>query len=415
MDFMRRVVITGLGAISPLGNNVADSWAKARAGESGIGHIQNIPLEGLNMNLAGEVRDFHPEQWLDRKLIRRTDPAQQYALVAAREALEDSGLQVTDENAYDIGVVIGSGIGCIQTTSDTLNAYNAKGQRGVSPTMVPAILADQIASIISMEYNLRGANYTLITACSSGTNAIGDGGDLIRMGRANAMVVGGSEACIVPTVLSGYDNMKALSHYDGDPAHASRPFDKERDGFVPGEGAAILILEELEHARARGAHIYAELTGYGHTSDAFHVTAPREDGAAAAEAMRRAMREANLTPDDIDYINAHGTATSLNDKGETQAIKSALGDAAYGVAISSTKSMTGHMQGAAGAFEALMCILAIRDQFAPPTINYKTPDPECDLDYVPNVGRAMNVRHTLNNSFGFGGHNAVVAISRYED
>jgi 3-oxoacyl-[acyl-carrier-protein] synthase II len=356
-----------------------------------------------------------PAELLDKKTARRTDRAQQYALAAAKEALLQSGLPVTDDNAYDIGVIIGSGIGSIQTTSKALNLFNEKGQRGVVPTMVPALLSDQIASAISMEYNLRGANYTVITACASGTNAIGDAGDMIRMGRATAMVAGGAEACIIPTVLSGYDNMKALSHYDGDPAKSSRPFDLNRDGFVPGEGAAILVLEELEHAKARGATIYAELTGYGHTSDAFHVTAPREDGAAAAEAMRRAMKEANLQATDISYINAHGTATSLNDSGETQAIKAALGDHAYNVPTSSTKSMTGHMQGAAGAFEAVMCIMAIQDNIMPPTINYETPDPACDLDYIPNTAREGDVRHTLSNSFGFGGHNAVVALSRYED
>jgi len=409
-----RVVITGLGTVSPLGNTVAESWENAKNGVSGIDFIKQLDTSELQPKIAGEVRDLDLASVIDRKTLRRLDPSQSFAFVAAKEALEDAQLEVTEENAYDIGVIIGSGIGCIQNTVSTLEKFQAKGQRGVSPTMVPSLLSDQIASQISMVHGLRGPNYTIITACSSGTNAIGDSFDMIRLGRTKVMLAGGSEACIVPTVLSGYDNMKALSHNFADPTKASRPFDRERDGFVPGEGAGILVLEELEHALARGATIYAEVKGYGHTSDAFHVTAPRADGAAAAEAMTRALAEANLSGADLDYINAHGTATSLNDKGETQAIKVSLGDDAYNVAISSTKSMTGHMQGAAGAFEAIMCVKAIQDQFAPPTINLYNADPECDLDYIPNEGRAMEITHTMSNSFGFGGHNAVVVISKYE-
>lgn len=408
-----RVVVTGMGAIGPIGNTVAEVWESASHGRSGIDFITQFDTSVVVTHIAGEVTDFDPAAYLDRKTAKRTDRSQQFALIAAAQALRDSGLEITDDNAYDIGAVFGTGIGGIRNTIDTVNRFASRGHRGVSPTLVPSMLSDQIASQVSMDFNLRGPNYSIISACSSGNNAIGDAADMIRLGRAKAILAGGSEACINEVVLAGFNNIKALTHAEDDPTRASRPFDLHREGFVPGEGAGVLVLEELEHARARGATIYAEFTGYGHTSDAYHVTAPSDDGVPAAKAMQKALSEAGLAPEDIDYINAHGTGTTLNDKSETLAIKRAFGEAAYNVPISSTKSMTGHMMGAASAFEAIIAIMAMQHHFAPPTINLDTPDPECDLDYVPNVGRAVEINHVMNNSFGFGGHNAVTIFSRY--
>ena len=409
----KRVVITGMGLVCPVGSTVAESWDNIRAGKSGIDWISLFDADLVENRVAGEVKGLDLIEKFGRREARRMDRAQMLALVAAEEALNDAGIVVDESNQYDVGVVVGSGIGGIVTVVQALKGFEAKGHRGVSPVIVPALLHDGISSRVSMHFGLKGPNYNITAACATSNNSLGDAADLIRMGRAKMMVAGGSEACIMPMVISGFNNMKVLTHTEDIPERASRPFDATRDGFVAAEGAALLILEDLEHALERGVPIYAELTGYGHTSDAFHVTAPNPDGVDAAEAMRRALNEARLAPGDIDYINAHGTGTQLNDKSETLAIKLALGEEAYQVPISSTKSMTGHILGATAATEAIFAIKAIADNFIPPTINLDNPDPECDLDYTPNAGAARQLDHVLSNSFGFGGHNTAVVISRY--
>ncbi|MCA9913015.1 MAG: beta-ketoacyl-ACP synthase II [Anaerolineae bacterium] len=412
----KRIVVTGMGLVSPVGNTVAEAWQNIRNGVSGIDWIKVIVTDHISTKIGGEVKNFDADEIFGKRIASRTDRAQHFALVAAREAMQDSGLEVTDENRYDIACIVGTGIGSIRTVVEMVNGFAAKGERGVRPTLAATLLSDQIASQISIEFGLRGANYTPISACATGNNAIGDAADLIRLGRVKVALAGGSEACLADVVLSGLGNMKTLGHVgdDGDPKTVSRPFDVDRTGFVAGEGASILVLEDLEHALARGAKIYAEITGYGHTSDAYHVTAPLEDGASAAKAMQIAIADAGLSAEDIDYINAHGTGTRLNDKSETAAIKAALGEVAYNIPISSTKSMTGHMLGAAGAAEAIFGIMAVRDNFVPPTINLDHPDPDCDLDYIPKVGREKEVKHVLSNAFGFGGHNAVLVVSEFE-
>ena len=410
----KRVVITGMGLVSPVGNNVEDSWANIRAGRSGIDWISLFDAELVENRVAGEVKDLDLQGIFGRREMRRMDRAQMLALVAAREALDDAGIEISVDNQYDVGVVVGSGIGGIVTVVQALQGFQARGHKGVSPVIVPALLHDGISSRVSMHFGLKGPNYNITAACATSNNSLGDAADLIRMGRAKVMVAGGSEACIMPMVISGFNNMKVLTNTEDVPEKASRPFDASRDGFVAAEGAALMILEDLEHARSRGADIYAEFTGYGHTSDAFHVTAPNPDGVDAAEAMRRALREAGIAANEISYINAHGTATQLNDKSETLAIKQALGEEAYNIPISSTKSMTGHILGATAAAEAIFSVKALLDNFIPPTINLDTPDPECDLDYTPNIGVSKPMRHVLSNSFGFGGHNTAVVISRYE-
>ena len=410
----KRVVITGMGLVCPVGNNVADSWAKIRAGVSGIDWIRLFDADLVENRFAGEVKDLDLVARVGRRQMRRMDRAQMLALVAAEEALEDAGIVITDDNKYDVGAVVGSGIGGIVTVVQALQGFESKGHRGVSPVIVPALLHDGISSRVSMHFGLKGPNYNITAACATSNNSLGDAADLIRMGRANVMVAGGSEACIMPMVISGFNNMKVLTTTEDIPTKAARPFDATRDGFVAAEGAALLILEDLEHALARGATIHAELTGYGHTSDAFHVTAPNPDGVDAAEAMRRALKEAGISAEQISYINAHGTGTQLNDKSETLAIKHALGDVAYEIPISSTKSMTGHILGATAAAEAIFSIKALHDSFIPPTLNLENPDPECDLDYTPLVGKQAPLQHVLSNSFGFGGHNTAVVLSRYD-
>lgn len=409
----KRIVITGMGLVCPVGNNVDDSWANIRAGNSGIDWISLFDPDLVANRVAGEVKDLDLAGKFGRREMRRMDRAQMLALVAAEEALNDAGIVINEDNQYDVGVVVGSGIGGIVTVVQALQGFEAKGHRGVSPVIVPALLHDGISSRVSMHFGLKGPNYNITAACATSNNSLGDAADLIRMGRAKVMVAGGSEACIMPMVISGFNNMKVLTNTEDVPEKAARPFDVTRDGFVAAEGAALLILEDLDHALARGVRIYAELTGYGHTSDAFHVTAPNPDGVDAAEAMRRAMREAGIGAKDISYINAHGTGTQLNDKSETLAIKQALGEDAYAIPISSTKSMTGHILGATAAAEAIFSVMALRDNFIPPTINLDSPDPECDLDYTPNLGVAQPLEHVLSNSFGFGGHNTAVVISRY--
>ncbi len=411
----KRVVVTGLGVISPLGNTVADTWANALAGKSGIDCLTGINDMDNNVRVAGIVKDFDAVARFGAREARRLDKASQFGMAAAEQALLDSGLKITEENMYEVGCVIGTCVGGIESMVDATIDFEERGQRGVSPLAIPRILVDSPSGRVSMTHNLRGPNFAIVSACATGNNCIGEAADMIRLGRAKAILAGSSEATLIPMVLAGFDNMKALAHYTGgDPTVISRPFDLNRGGFVAGEGAAILMLEDLDFALERGAHIYAEITGYGHTSDAYHITAPREDGVSAAEAMRRALKDADLKPEAIDYVNAHGTSTQLNDKSETTAMKLALGDHAYKIPISSTKSMTGHMLGAAGAIEALFSILAIRDNQIPPTINLDTPDPDCDLDYTPNVSRKHTVKHAMSNSFGFGGHNTVLVVSQYE-
>ncbi len=409
-----RVVVTGLGVISPLGNTVAETWANALAGKSGIDCLTGINDMDGNVRVAGIVKDFDAVARFGAREARRLDKTTQFGMQAAEQALLDSGLKITEDNMYDVGCLIGTCVGGIESMVDATVDFEQRGQRGVSPLAIPRILVDSPSGRISMANNLRGPNFAIVSACATGNNCIGEAADMIRLGRAKAMLTGSSEATLIPMVLAGFDNMKALAHYQsGDPTVISRPFDLNRSGFVAGEGAAVMMLEDLDFALERGAHIYAEITGYGHTSDAYHITAPREDGMAAAEAMKRALKDAGLKAEQIGYVNAHGTSTQLNDKSETTAIKLALGEHAYNIPLSSTKSMTGHMLGAAGAIEALFAILAIRDNQIPPTINLDTPDPDCDLDYTPNVSRQHAVSHAMSNSFGFGGHNTVLIVSEY--
>ena len=410
----KRIVITGMGIVCPTGNNVDEAWTNTAAGVNGIDFISRYDRALTQNQLAGEVKDFDPAQLFGRKDARRMDRVAQFALEASRQAIEDSGLEVTADNRYDIGCVIGSGVGGINSFVEAQQGIDARGHRGIKPLAIPKILSDSCSGTVSMVYNLRGPNHCIVTACASGNNSIGEAMHIIRRGDAKAMVAGASEAAIVPLCVAGFNNMTALSRND-DPATASRPFDLNRDGFVPGEGAGILVLEELDHALARGARIYAELVGYGHTSDAHHITAPMETGEGAAKAVEFALRDADLEAADIDYINAHGTSTPLNDTAETNALKRALGEAAYQIPVSSTKSMTGHLLGGGAAIEAVFSIMAIRENFVPPTIHLEESDPSCDLSYVPNRGIQHEVRHVMSNAFGFGGHNAVVIFGEYQD
>lgn len=409
----RRVVVTGMGILCPTGNTIEEAWQNAAAGKTGIRTIQRFDTSHLENHFGGEVKNFDPEVTLGKREARRTDRVTQMALYAAAQAVEDAGLEVTDENRYDIACVVGSGIGGISSIFESIRAYLEKGPKFVSPLMVPMMLPDAPSSKISMQYGLRGPNFAISTACATGNNCIGEATEIIRRGQASMALAGSSEAGLVDIAIASFNNMTAISRRNDAPEKASRPFDVNRDGFVVAEGAAILVLEELEHALARGAHIYAEIAGYGHTSDAYHVTAPLETGEGAAEAILRALADAELEPSDIDYINAHGTSTPLNDKSETVALKVALGEQAYEIPISSTKSVTGHLMGAAGSVEAVFSIKAMNEGFIPPTVNLENQDPECDLNYTPNVGVAKNIERVMSNSFGFGGHNAVLIFSKY--
>jgi len=402
-----------MGILCPTGNTVEEAWQNAAAGKTGIRTIQRFDTSHLENHFGGEVKNFDPEEFLGRREARRTDRVTQLALYAAKQAVEDAKLEVTDENRYDIACVIGSGIGGISSVFESVKAYLEKGPKFVSPLMVPMMLPDAPSSKVSMAYGLRGPNFAISTACASGNNCIGEATEIIRRGQATMALAGSSEAGLVDIAIASFNNMTAISRRNDEPERASRPFDAERDGFVVAEGAAILILEELEHAKARGVHIYAEIQGYGHTSDAYHVTAPLETGEGAARAIQYALKDAGLNGSDIDYINAHGTSTPLNDKSETLALKVALGEVAYEVPISSTKSVTGHLMGAAGSVEAVFSIMAMKNGFIPPTVNLENPDPECDLNYTPNVGVAKNIDYVMSNSFGFGGHNAVLIFSKY--
>ncbi|HVO70787.1 MAG TPA: beta-ketoacyl-ACP synthase II [Aggregatilineaceae bacterium] len=411
---LRRVVVTGLGMICPVGNSPDEAWQNAANGVSGAQHIQEFEDLGLKVTFACPVKNFDPSSFMSKRDLRRTDPITQVALHASNQAFADSGLEVTDDNRYDIGVLIGSGIGGFQSLYEGIKKYMEEGHTTVSPLLLPMMLPDSPSGKIAIDFGLRGPNMAVSTACATGNNSIGEAYEIIRRGAATAMLTGSTEAALISLTIACLSNMGAISRRNDDPQGASRPFAADRDGFVVGEGAGMLVLEELEHARERGAHIYCEVTGYGNTCDAFHVTAPMENGEGAQEAMRRALRSAGLHPEDIGYINAHGTSTPLNDASETRAIKAAFGKHAYNVPISSTKSVTGHLMGAAGSVEAVFSIKALCAQFIPPTINLHTPDPECDLNYTPNVGVPAEIRHVMSNSFGFGGHNAVLILSQYE-
>jgi len=409
----RRVVVTGLGAVTPIGNDVQTMWESLLAGKSGIDFVTQVNKDEFPAKVAAEVKDFDPTLYVDKKDARKMDPFTQFAVAASKMALQDAKLEVSEDIAHRVGVWIGSGIGGMQTYEDQFRKFMEKGPKRVSPFFVPMMIPDMAAGQVSIQTGAKGINSCSVTACASGANSIGDAFKAVKRGDVDYIIAGGAEAPITNMSYAGFSAMKALS-FNADPKSASRPFDKNRDGFVMGEGSGILILETLETALERGAHIYAEIVGYGATGDAYHITAPAEHGEGAARAMQHALRDAGLKPEDVDYINAHGTSTDLNDKYETEAIKTIFGDHAYKLAVSSTKSMTGHLLGAAGGVEAVISVKAIADGVVPPTINYETPDPECDLDYVPNEARKQNVNVVVSNSLGFGGHNVALIFKKYE-
>ena len=406
----RRVVVTGLGIVSPVGLGLDTSWANVLAGRSGIGPITRFDASAFPVRIAGEVRDFDVTKWLSAKEARRYDTFVHYGLVASMEAIRDAGLEGWNGDKERAGVCIGSGIGGLPMIEDTHAAFVAGGLRKVSPFFVPGTIINMISGLLSIHYGYKGPNLATVTACSTANHSIGEAGRLIEYGDADVMVAGGAEATVSPLGIGGFIAARALSHRNDDPATASRPWDRDRDGFVLGEGAGIVVLEELEHARSRGARIYCELTGYGMSADAHHITAPPDDGDGARRSMLNALKNAKMATTDIDYINAHGTSTPIGDVAECTAVKRAFGDHATRLAVSSTKSMTGHLLGAAGGIEAVFTVLAIRDQVAPPTANLFHQDPACDLDFVPNVARAMRIHGAMSNSFGFGGTNATLVF-----
>jgi len=409
-----RVVITGIGTITPLGLDITTTWDSLIAGKSGIDHITHFDASDFETKIAGELKGFEPTDYIGRKEARRMDRFSQMAVVAGMQAVQSAGLVIDDTNRDNVGVLIGSGIGGLVTISEQVRVLSERGPDRVSPFTVPMMIADMASAQVSITFGAKGPNFCPTSACSSGSDAIGTAYEIIKRGDAQAMLAGGSEAIITPIGIAGFNATKALSTHNDNPQQASRPFDAERDGFVVGEGAAIIVLEDLAYALERGDRIIAEITGYGASSDAVHITQPAEDGNGAARAMRMALRKAGLAPSEIDYINAHGTSTPLNDKIETMAIKAVFEDHAYKVPISSTKSMTGHLLGAAGAVESMVCCMAIKTGMIPPTINYNSPDPDCDLDYVPNKAREVKVSSALTNSFGFGGHNSVLVFQKYD-
>ncbi len=411
----RRVVVTGMGIICPTGNTVAEAWRNTAQGVTGIGPITRFDTSNLENHFGGEVKDFNAEKVLGRRESRRTDRFTQMAIYAAMQAVEDSQLKVLPGMEYQIGAIVGTGIGGIASIFASTSTFYTRGTRAVSPLLVPMMLPDAASAKISMYYNLRGPNYAISTACATGNNCIGEAAEHIRHGRATVMLAGSSEAALEPITIASFNNMTAISRRNDAPERASRPFDIDRDGFVVAEGAAILVLEELTHAEERGAKIYAEILGYGHTSDAYHITAPLETGEGAAEAIRMSLADANIRPEQIHYINAHGTGTPLNDRSETLALKEALGETAYNIPISSTKSVTGHLMGAAGSVEAVFTIMAINEGFIPPTVNLDNQDPECDLNYTAHVGVKRDIDIAMSNSFGFGGHNAVIIIGKHHN
>ena len=412
----RRVVVTGLGAITPVGNDVATTWRALLEGKSGAGPITKFDASSFAVRFACEVKDFDPYLYMDRKEAKRADSFTQYAVAAAVQAMRDAGL--AEGSGYDperTGVIIGSGIGGLQTFEEQHDTYRERGPSKISPFFIPMFISDIAAGIVSMQFQAKGPNYATVSACATSAHAIGDAMRTIQYGDADVMITGGAEATVTEMAIGGFANMRALSERNDDPLTASRPFDATRDGFVMGEGSAVVILEELEHARERGAHIYAEIVGYGATGDAYHLTAPAPGGEGARRAMLRAMSDAALSPEMIQYVNAHGTSTPANDLNETRAIKDTFGEAVGQLNVSSTKSSTGHMLGAAGAVEFVITALVVQDGKIPPTINYRTPDPECDLNYTPNVAVEREVTAAISNSFGFGGHNVALAVKRYSE
>jgi len=410
----KRVVITGMGAITPLGCGIKKFWSSLLEGKSGIDRISKFDTEEFATKIAGEVRDFDPEDFIEKKEIKRLDRFAQFAIASTKMALEDSELDLSSTDKTRVGVVLGSGIGGSETWEEQSNILREKGPRRISPFFIPMMIINMASGQVSMAFGLEGPNFTIVTACASGTNAIGEAFRTLQIGDADVMVTGGTEASITRLSLAGFSSMKALSTNNDDPQRASRPFDKNRDGFVMGEGCGIVILETLEHALKRDAKIYAELVGYGATADAYHITQPAPGGEGAVRAMRNAIIDAGISDDEIDYINAHGTSTPINDKFETMAIKKVFGSHAKKVSISSTKSMTGHLLGAAGAIELIASTLAVYNDKIPPTINYESVDPDCDLDYVPNAAIEKTVNAALSNSLGFGGHNATLIIKKYK-
>jgi 3-oxoacyl-[acyl-carrier-protein] synthase II len=410
----RRVVITGIGLVSSLGIGTSENWKALLAGTSGVARITRFDVSGFAAQIAAEVKGFDPLQFIDKKDVKKMDVFIQYAIAASQFAMDDSGLVVTPENAPTIGVYIASGIGGFATIEREHAALLDGGPRKISPFFIPSAIINLAAGQVSIRFGAKGPNLATCTACSASAHSVGESFEIIRRGDAEAMIAGGSEAAITPMSVGGFGRMQALSTRNDDPARASRPFDRDRDGFIIGEGAGVLVMEELDHARRRGARIYAELVGYGASADAYHITAPSEDGEGAIRVMNAALKKACIGPDKVDYINAHGTSTPYNDRLETLAIKKCFGDHARKLVISSTKSMTGHLLGAAGGLEAGIAALAVHDQEVPPTINLDHPDPECDLDYVPHRSRKMKVEYALSNSFGFGGTNAALLFKRYE-
>lgn len=411
----QRIVITGLGCISPNGNDVSTTWQSILDGKSGVDKITHYDTTDYESKIAAEVKDFNANELFGSREARRMDRCTQFALVSGEQAIEDAQIEINDDNRERIGAVVGTGIGGIQTLYDQFNNFVARGPSRVSPFLVPMMLPDTPGSNLAIKFGMQGPNLAVVTACATGTNAIGEAGEIIRRGQADVMLAGGCEAAIVPLAMAGLSKMGALSAYAGDPARASRPFNQDRTGFVMGEGGAIVVLESLEHAQVRGAQVLAELVGYGSTNDAFHVSAPAENGVGAAACMRMALDSAGMEIGDIDYINAHGTGTPLNDRSETTAIKTVFGEMAYEVPVSSTKSMTGHLLGAAGAIEAVFAVKVIQDSIMPATINYEVPDPDCDLDYIPNQPRQKQVGVVMSNSFGFGGHNATIILKKFSE
>ncbi len=409
----KRVVVTGLGAVTPVGNNVADTWSNLLKGKSGIRTITLFDASELGTRFGGEVKNFDPVALFGRKEARRMDRFTQFSMEASRQAIEDAGITAENIDRTRVGTVVGSALGGMNTFLQQYDILKKRGPRRVSPFFIPMVLPDTAAARLAIEYGYQGPSMSVTSACASGTNAVGEAFEMVARGAADVVVAGGADSLLLPLVFAGFSIMKAFSTRNDDPEHACRPFDANRDGFVASEGAATLILEELEHAQARNAPIYAEFIGYGASVDANSMAAPLADGSGASLSIKAAIRRAGIGPTQVDYLNAHGTATRLNDISETVAIKNALGDHAYNIAISSTKSMTGHLLGGAGALEALVCVKALESGIVPPTINYKTPDPDCDLDYTPNVARQVNPQVALSNSFGFGGHNATIILKRF--
>lgn len=409
----KRVVVTGLGAITPIGNTQAEYWDGLMAGKNGIGEITLFDASRHDCRIAGEVKGFDPHEYLERKEAKRMDRFAQFGVAASKQAIADAGFEINELNAEQVGVIIGTGIGGLKVLEDQQEIYLTKGPNKCSPFMIPMMIANMAAGLTAIHTGAKGPNNCTVTACAAGSNAVGEAFRIIQQGLAQAMICGGCEAAVTPLSVAGFAAARALSTRNDQPTKACRPFDKDRDGFVMGEGAGILLLEELEHAKARGAKIYAEIVGYGMTCDAYHMTSPVPGGEGAARAIQLAMKDAGITPDQVSYINAHGTSTGANDPTETAAIKKALGEAAYKVAVSSTKSMTGHLLGGSGGIEAVATALAIANDRIPPTINLENPDEGCDLDYVPHTSRAQVVNVALSNSFGFGGHNVTLAFKKY--